>query len=66
MLNKVVKEKVLLKSLLTGAIYSIITFLVFSILDGGVSFGVGIVSDVIFSALVAGATSIVINIMSKK
>ena len=65
-LNNVVKERVLFKSFLAGALYSIITFIVFSILDGGISFGVGIVSDIIFSALVAGATSIVISIMSKK
>lgn len=65
-LNKSVDANLLLKSLLAGAVYSILTFLVFSILNGGVVFGVGMASDIVFSALVGGASAILINMIKKK
>ncbi len=65
-LNKSVDANLLLKSLFVGAVYSILTFLVFSILNGGVVFGVGIFSDILFSALVGGASAILINMIKKK
>lgn len=65
-LNKSIDANLLLKSLFVGAVYSILTFLVFSILNGGVMFGVGIFSDILFSALVGGASAILINTIKKK
>ena len=65
-LNKSIDSNLLVKSLFVGAIYSILTFLVFSILNGGMVFGVGIFSDILFSALVGGASAILINMIKKK
>ena len=64
-LNKVSPEGLLVKGLVTGAVYSIITFIVFSILNGGVNFSLGIFSDIAFSALVGGVASILINMIKK-
>ncbi|MBQ7797784.1 MAG: TIGR04086 family membrane protein [Clostridia bacterium] len=66
MLNKTNGEGLLVKGLLAGATYSIITFIVFSILNGGLSFGLGVLTDIAFSALVGGASAILLNIIKKK
>ena len=65
-LNKMSAESLLIKGLFTGALYSILTFIVFSILNGGFSFSVGLLSDVAFSALVGGVSAILINMIKKK
>ena len=51
---------------IVGAIYSVITFIVFSILNGGINFSVAILTDIIFSALVGGVCAILLNIIKKK
>ena len=66
MLNKANGEGLLLKGILAGAVYSVITFAVFSILNGGINFGLGIFTDIAFSALVGGISAILINIIKKK
>ncbi len=64
-LNKSV-DNLLLKGIVAGAIYAIITFMVFSVLNGGFNLGIGLISDIAFSALVGGVGAIVINIIKKK
>jgi len=59
-------DKLLAKGLIVGAIYSILTFIVFSILNGGINFSVAIFSDVAFSALVGGVSGIIINMFKRK
>lgn len=66
MLNKSNGEGLLLKGILTGAVYSIITFVVFSILNGGFNLGLGIFTDIAFSSLVGGVSAILLNIINKK
>ena len=66
MLNKASDEGLLLKSIFTGALYSIITFIVFSILNGGINLGLGMFTDIAFSALVGGVSAILLNIIKKK
>lgn len=65
-LNRLNSEGLLIKGLLTGAVYSILTFIVFSILNGGVNFSIAIFTDVIFSALVGGVVAILLNMLRKK
>ncbi len=65
-LSKSSSESLLIKGLITGAIYSIVTFIVFSILNGGFNIGIGIITDIAFSALVGGASAILLNIVGKK
>ena len=64
--SKSSSEKLLLKGLITGGVYSVIAFIVFSILNGGVNFSVAIFTDIIFSALVGVVSAILINIARKK
>ena len=66
MLNKANDESLLLKGILVGAVYSIITFIVFSILNGGFNVGLGVLTDIAFSALVGGVSAILLNIIKKK
>lgn len=65
-LNKLNGDGLLIKGILTGAIYAVITFIVFSLLNGGINLSVAIFSDIIFSALVGGVAGILINIIKKK
>ena len=65
-LSKSNTEGLLVKSLATGAVYAILTFIVFSILNGGFNIGLAIFTDIIFSALVGGVASMLINIVRKK
>ena len=65
-LSKSSSESLLIKGLITGAIYSIVTFIVFSILNGGFNIGIGIITDIAFSALIGGISAILINIFAKK
>lgn len=65
-LNRSNSDNLLIKSLMAGAVYSIFTFIVFSILNGGINLGMGILTDIVFSALVGGASAIFINIIKKK
>lgn len=65
-LNKINGESLLVKGFATGVIYSIITFVVFSILNGGINFSIAIFTDILFSSLVGGACAITINLINKK
>lgn len=65
-LNKAEGEGLLIKGIIAGAVYSLITFIVFSVLNGGIRFSVGILSDIAFSALVGGVIAILVNIIKKK
>ena len=65
-LNRQNPEGLLVKGLITGAIYSVITFVVFSILNGGLNFSLAIFTDIIFSAIVGGVVAILLNIIKKK
>ena len=65
-LNRLNGDGLLIKGLLTGAVYSILTFVIFSILNGGVNWGPAIFTDIIFSAVVGGICSILLNIIRKK
>lgn len=65
-LSKSRSDKLLLKGLIVGAVYSLLAFIVFSILNGGVNFSVAIFTDVAFSALVGGVSAMVINLIKRK
>ncbi|MBQ7880825.1 MAG: TIGR04086 family membrane protein [Clostridia bacterium] len=64
--SRVNGEGLLVKGIVIGAVYSIITFIVFSILNGTVNFGPAIFTDIIFAGLVGGITAILLNIIKKK
>lgn len=61
-----IKEtKGLLKGLLVGGFSTVITYLLFSLIGGGVSFGLGFMLD-IFLGVIVGATSGIICVNFKK
>ena len=66
MLSQVNGKHLLLKSIVCGGVYSVITFLVFSILNGGINLTMAIFSDVVFSSLVGGVCAILLNMIIKK
>ena len=59
-------NKLLLRGMVVGAVYSVLSFIVFSMLKGGVNFTVGLFTDILFSALVGGVSAILLNIIKKK
>lgn len=65
-LKKSGEEKLLLKSIISGALYAVLTFLIFSIFNGGVTFNLGFVYDLLFAVIVAVISSIIINILKRK
>lgn len=66
LLKKSGDEKLLLKSIFAGVVYAVLAFVVFSILNGGFSFGLNFVFDVLFAVVVAIVASIILKLTSKK
>lgn len=58
-------EKLPIKSAISGLIYAILSFVIFSILNGGMAFGLGILYDIIFAVIVAVIASIILNLVRK-
>ena len=65
-LSKSNSEGLLVKGIAVGAIYSIFTFIVFSVLNGGINFSVATLTDIVFSAMIGGVTAILLNIIKKR
>ena len=60
------EEKLLLKAILAGAIYALLSFVIFSILNGSFMLNLGFVYDLLFSVIVAVIASIILNILKRK
>lgn len=65
-LKKASSEKLLFKSALGGVVYSLLSLIIFSILNGEFNFNLTIVYDLIFALIVAVVASIVVNLLNKK
>ena len=59
-------EKLLIKSIFAGALYAVLSFVIFSILNGSFSFNLSFVYDLIFSVVVAIIASIILNLFNRK
>lgn len=57
--------KILFKSALLGAVYTILTFIVFSALRGSYSFGLGLIIDIVLGAVVGIIIAIILNIFTR-
>lgn len=57
--------KILYKSALVGAVYILLTFIVFSALRGHYSFSVSTIIDVLLGALTGAILAIILNIFKK-
>ncbi|MBQ9796060.1 MAG: TIGR04086 family membrane protein [Clostridia bacterium] len=59
-------DKLLLKALFAGAIYAVLSFVVFSILNGAFVFDLSFVYDLLFAVIVSAIVSVIINILNHK
>ena len=57
--------KILYKSALVGAVYIILTFIVFSALRGHYSFGVSTIVDILLGTLTGAIIAIILNVFKK-
>lgn len=59
-------NKLMLKAVVAGGLYAIITFVVFSILNGQFNLGLSFLYDLLFSIIVAVAITVILNLLKKK
>lgn len=60
------EEKLLVKSLVAGVLYATLSFIIFSILNGGFVFNLAFVYDLLFATIAAAIVSVIINILNRK
>lgn len=58
--------KILLQALIAGVFYAVLSFVIFSILNGGFAFNMSFVYDLLFSVIVSAIVSVIINILNHK
>lgn len=65
-LKKSSSEKLLLRAVIAGVVYWVLSFIIFSILNGGFSFDLSILFDLLFAVIVAVVATIIFKLTSKK
>lgn len=65
-LKKSTDEKLLVRAVIAGVVYGLLSFVIFSILNGGFHFSLSILFDLIFAVVVAIVASIIFKLTSKK
>lgn len=58
--------KILYKSALLGAVYMLLTYIVFSALRGNYTFGISLIIDIVLGAVVGVIVAIILNIFTKE
>lgn len=59
-------DKLLVKSIVGGILYALLSFVVFSILNGSFTFNLSFLYDLLFSVIVSVIITIIINILKRK
>ena len=59
-------DRLLFKALISGVIYAVLSFIVFSILNGGFVFNLSFVYDLLFALIVSAICSVIINILNRR
>lgn len=59
-------SKLLLKSIMAGVIYALLTFIIFSILNGSFNIGLSFIYDLLFAVVVSVVITVIMNILNKK
>ena len=59
-------NNLLLKSIVSGVIYAFLTFIIFSILNGGFVLNLSFVYDLLFVVITSAIAAIMLNLISKK
>ena len=60
------ENKLLIKAIFAGLIYSTLCFIIFSSFNGNFAFNLGFVYDLLFAIIVAVIASIILNILKRK
>ena len=58
--------KLIVKALFAGIIYAVLSFLIFSIMNGGFVFNLSILYDLLFALIVSVIAAVILNLTSKK
>lgn len=59
-------DKLLIKSIFSGLVYAIISFVVFSLLNGSFMLDISFVFDLLFSVAVSAIVSVIVNVLNRK
>lgn len=65
-LKKSGNRKLIVKALVAGLIYAVLSFLIFSIMNGGFVFNLSILYDLLFALIVSVIAAVILNLTSKK
>lgn len=65
-LKKSGNGKLIVKALVAGLIYAVLSFLIFSIMNGGFVFNLSILYDLLFALIVSIIAAVILNLTSKK
>ena len=60
------EDKLLIKSIIAGTLYSLLSFIVFSIINGGFDFNLSLLYDLLFAVIVSVIAAVIINITFKR
>lgn len=64
--NKMSQSKLLTRSILAGVIYALVSFLIFSILRGGIMWDMTIIFDLFYAVIVALISAMIVKLVRKK
>lgn len=64
--NKVNASKLLSRSIFTGLIYALVSFLIFSILSGGIVWDMTTIFDISYAEIVSLISAVIIKLVRKK
>ncbi len=59
-------KKLFIKSVFAGVIYAVLSFFIYSILNGTFAFGLGFAYDLLFAVIVSMIVSVIINVIIRK
>ncbi len=59
-------DRLFLKAIFAGLIYALLSFVIFSILNGGFVFDLSLIYDLLFAIIVSAIVSVIINILNRK
>ena len=65
-LKKFSTGNLFISSLLSGVLYALLSFFIFSILNGGIILDMTTLYDVVFAVIASIATSIIVNVLKRK
>lgn len=59
-------NQLLVKSIIAGVVYALLSYVIFSILNGGFVFNVTFLYDLIFAVIVAAVASVILSLCARK